>query len=171
MPKPASKQELLIANEEAFVNMLELIDSLAADERERKFPFQHRDRNLRDVLAHLLEWQNMFFEWYKVGMSGGEPDMPAQGYSWKATPELNQQIWKNYQSQSLRLVRKNLKASHARLQQLVQKHSERELFTRRLYPWTGATSLGVYLTSAGWSHYRWATKLIRKFGKHVAANR
>ena len=86
MPKPASKQELLIANEEALVNMLELIDSLAADERERKFPFQHRDRNLRDVLAHLLEWQNMFFEWYKVGMSGGEPDMPPKAILGRRLP-------------------------------------------------------------------------------------
>jgi hypothetical protein len=169
MPKPASKQELLTANADAFVSMFKLIDSLDADEKELEFPFQHRDRNLRDVLAHLMEWQNMLFDWYQIGMSGDQPEMPAKGFSWKTTPELNQQIWKNCQSKSLKLVRKNLQASHHRLQELVQNHPDRELFTRRLYPWTGSTSLGVYLTAAGWSHYGWATKLIRKFVKHVVA--
>jgi hypothetical protein len=167
MPKPSTKRQLLAGNAEAFRSLNELLDSVSKTEIEQDFPFQHRDRNVRDVLAHLLEWQQMMFGWYKVGMSGGEPEMPAKGFTWKSTPELNQQIWEKYQSQSLKSVRSNLRKSHDRLQLLVQKHSEKELFTKQRYPWTGSTSLGVYLTAAGWSHYGWALKLIKKFTKQI----
>lgn len=156
---------------EAFQSLNELLDSLTKIEIEQAFPFQHRDRNVRDVLAHLLEWQQMMLGWYRVGMAGGNPEMPAKGFTWKSTPELNQQIWKKYQSKSLKIVRSHLQKSHDRLQMLVQKHSDKELFTKQLYTWTGSTSLGVYLTAAGWSHYGWALKLIKAFTKHIKTNR
>lgn len=167
MPKPATKLQLLAGNQEAFQSLNELLDSLSGSELEQEFPFQHRDRNVRDVLAHLLEWQQMMFDWYKIGMAGGKPDMPAKEFTWKSTPELNQRIWEQYQSKSLKVVRSKLHGSHDRLQQLVQNHSDKELFTKRLYPWTGSTSLGVYLTAAGWSHYGWALKLIKRFTRQI----
>lgn len=170
MPKPASKQELLAANAEAFENLNRLLDSLEPTEIDQEFPFQHRDRNVRDVLAHLLEWQQMLFGWYKVGMAGRKPEMPAKGFTWKMTPELNLQIWKSYQLSTLTEVRTKLRNSHRKLQKLIEQHSPEELFTKRLYPWTGSTSLGVYLTAAGWSHYQWAFRLLHKFVKQRYAS-
>lgn len=163
MPKPKSKQELVAGNEELYEDLNKLIDSLSAEEQKQEFPFQHRDRNLRDLLAHLLEWQLMMFDWYEIGMAGGQPKMPASGFSWRTTPKLNQQIWEKYQTKTLKLVRSKLQKSHDRLQKLIQGHSDNELFSKRHYYWTGSTSLGAYMTSAGWSHYGWALKLVRRF--------
>lgn len=36
-----------------------------------------------------------------------------------------------------------------------------ELFTKRLYSWTGSTSLGAYLVSSTSSHYDWGKKVKR----------
>ncbi|MBX3417092.1 MAG: ClbS/DfsB family four-helix bundle protein [Pirellulaceae bacterium] len=165
MPKPNSKSQLLVANDEAFHTLNELLGSLSPTQLATEFPFAHRDRNVRDVLAHLFEWQQMMFVWYKVGMQDGVPEMPAPGFTWKTTPELNQQIWERCQATSLSNLRGKLKRSHIKLQKLIEAHSNEELFTKRRYPWTGSTSLGSYLTSAGWSHYHWALKLLRKFVK------
>ncbi|MBL8891752.1 MAG: ClbS/DfsB family four-helix bundle protein [Planctomycetaceae bacterium] len=162
MPKPASRSELLTASNEAFQTLEALLAALTESQLAAEFPFPHRDRNVRDVLAHLYEWQQMFFAWYKVGMSGNQPLMPAPGFTWRETPELNQQIWQQYQSLALAEIRAKLKRSHNKLQKLIQTHSNEELFTKRRYSWTGTTSLGAYITSAGWSHYHWALKLMRR---------
>jgi hypothetical protein len=48
---------------------------------------------------------------------------------------------------------------------IIEKHSDHELFTKKLYKWTGSTSLGSYLVSNTSSHYTWAYDLIRKWLK------
>jgi len=165
MAKPTSKIELLAANVEAFQSLQILLATRTKAQLVTEFSFPHRDRNVRDVFAHLHEWQQMLFGWYQVGMAGKTPVMPAPGFTWQTTPELNQQIWLKYQSVTLTDVRQKLNRSHNKLQKTIEKHSDNELFTKRYYHWTGSTSLGSYLTSAGWSHYNWALKLLRKFSK------
>lgn len=167
MPKPATKPDLLAANADSFQSLRDLLAALSKTQLAAEFPFPHRDRNVRDVLAHVYEWQQMLFGWYQVGMSGKTPVMPAPGFTWRTTPELNQQIWLKYQTFKCADVCKKLNTSHNQLQQLIKKHSNHELFTKRHYPWTGSTSLGSYLTSAGWSHYNWAWKLLHKYTKQL----
>jgi hypothetical protein len=48
---------------------------------------------------------------------------------------------------------------------LIQKHSDEELFTKKRYAWTGTTSLGAYMISATSSHYDWALKTMRPLKK------
>lgn len=48
------------------------------------------------------------------------------------------------------------------LQKIIQQHTDRELFEKKKYKWTGTTSLGAYLVSATSSHYDWVLKLIKK---------
>ena len=165
MPKPKSKTELLAASAEAYGTLQCLVDGLSECQQHAEFPFSHRDRNVRDVVAHLYAWQKMFLGWYKTGMAGGKPEMPAQGYTWKTTPQLNATIWERYQEVSLEDVRDRLERSHLQLIRLIESHSEQELFERQHYSWTGSTSLGAYLISATSSHYQWANKLLRKYRK------
>ncbi|MEL6106491.1 MAG: ClbS/DfsB family four-helix bundle protein [Planctomycetota bacterium] len=169
MPKPTNKLQLISASEDGYATLHAVIDSLSRECQRAEFPFQHRDRNIRDVLGHLHAWQEMFFLWHDIGMSGQKPEMPAAGYSWKTTPQLNRVIWERYQDMPLDLVRDKLHDTHSRLQSLIEGYGDDELFAKRRYAWTGSTSLGVYLISATSSHYQWAIKLIRKFAKAVAS--
>lgn len=98
-------------------------------------------------------------------MSGKKPDMPAKGFSWKETPELNRAIWEDYQTIDFKKVKKALDNSFARVQKIIQQHSDTELFTKEKYKWTGSTSLGAYLISNTFSHYDWAIKQIKKSTK------
>ncbi len=94
--------------------------------------------------------------------SGGMPEMPAKGYSWKTTPALNRWIWEHYQKTSLESIRSKLNESHEALRRIIEGHDNGSLFEKKRYKWTGTTSLGAYLVSATSSHYDWALKLIRK---------
>lgn len=170
MPRPTTKVELVSASTDKYVQLDTILDALSPSQRNALFPFDHRDRNIRDVISHLLEWQVMMLMWYETGMAGGEPDMPATGYTWKETPELNMVIWTRYQETSLTAVRRKLAVSHAALLELVSAHSDEELFTRRRYSWTGTTSLASYFTSAMSSHYDWAIRLVRRFTRTLGSN-
>jgi hypothetical protein len=58
-----------------------------------------------------------------------------------------------------------LKKSRAKLLDIINRHSEEELFTKKVFAWTGTTSLASYAISAGPSHYQWAIDLIKKWKK------
>lgn len=53
MARPTTKQQLAEQSEENFSKLFALIDSLTADEQEKLFDFEDRDKNIRDVLVHL----------------------------------------------------------------------------------------------------------------------
>ena len=165
MPRPKSKEELVSLSQKNFTKLLTFIDTFSKKEQEEEFPRGTMNRNIRDVLAHLHHWHLMLLEWYTVGMKGEKPDMPAKGYTWKTTPQLNKWIWENYSSMELDEARELLEKSFKSVTKVIDKHSNEELFQKKRYKWTGSTSLGAYLISATSSHYDWALRLIKKAKK------
>lgn len=165
MPRPTTKDELLQLGQSNFKKLLAYVNSFSASEQLFEFPKGTLNRNVKDVLAHLHHWHLMLLDWYKVGMQGQKPEMPAPGYTWKTVPKLNKVIWKKYRDHDLEDVKKKLQSSHDHVINVIKKHSDKELFEKKRYPWTGSTSLGAYLISATSSHYDWAYKLIKKVKK------
>jgi len=166
MPRPKNKDELLELSNSNFNKMLELINTFDKEEIiNGKIPFEDRDKNIRDILAHLHHWHLMMLEWYTVGMSGEKPDIPAKGYTFKTVPQLNKVIWEKYQTTSYDDVVKMIKKSFLQVQAVINEKSNDELFEKKRYKWTGTTSLGSYLISATSSHYDWAMKKLRKYKK------
>ncbi|MBT8195930.1 MAG: ClbS/DfsB family four-helix bundle protein [Bacteroidia bacterium] len=165
MPRPKTKAELLDLSLENLNKLNELIDSFSDKEQNKDFPKGTMNRNIRDVLAHLHHWHLLMLEWYKIGMAGKKPAMPAEGYSWKTLPDFNKEVWKKYNKSKLIAVRKDFNSSFKKVQKLIQKHTDKELFEKKKYQWTGTTSLGAYLISSTSSHYDWAYKLIKKAKK------
>ena len=162
MPRPKTKTALLSLSQSNYDRLLALVDSLPPEDRESEFPEGYLNRNISDVLAHLHHWHHLFLTWYAVGMKGEKPDMPAKGYTWKTLPELNREIWTKYKDYGLESSQKLLDQSFAQIQEVINGHSQEELFEKKKYKWTGTTSLAAYLISATSSHYDWAYKLIGK---------
>jgi len=162
MARPKNKAELIALSNSNYSILLELVDSYAIVDQEREFPAGSLNRNIRDVLAHLHQWHLFFLKWYKEGMQGLKPEMPAKGYSWKTTPDLNRAIQKKFSNSLLKEVRELLDTSFKEIQQVIARHSNEQLYTKRKYKWTGSTSMGSYLVSATSSHYDWARKLIER---------
>ena len=165
MPRPTTKAELLELSHANFQKLFTFIDGLSDEEQHATFPEGTMNRNVRDVLAHLHAWHELFFTWYQVGLAGQKPAMPAEGYTWKMTSQLNREIWKKCQAIPLAEIRHSLTASHAKVQAVIEAHTQIELFEKKRYSWTGSTSLGAYLISSTSSHYDWAYKLIKKAKK------
>lgn len=165
MARPKTKAELVDLSKKNFNRLVDFVAAMKSEDRNREFPPGTLNRNVRDVLAHLHHWHTMFFDWYMVGMAGEKPDIPAKGYTWKTTPELNRLIQEKYANTPLKGCQQLLEESNQKVNQIIMKHSNDDLFTKKKYKWTGATSLGAYLISATSSHYDWALKLIKKANK------
>jgi len=162
MPRPTTKADLLQQSTSQFHKLMGFVHALPEDLKYEDFPRGTLNRNIRDVLAHLHHWHLMFLKWYRVGMAGEKPEMPAPGYTWRTTTDLNKAIQQKYQHSSLIDIQSALTNSFQEVYRIMEHHTDEELFTKQRYHWTGSTSLGAYLVSATSSHYDWALKLIRR---------
>lgn len=165
MPRPKTKTELQTLGKHNYEKLISFIENMTESEQERDFHKGTMNRNIRDVLMHLHHWHLMMMDWYKVGMAGQKPEMPAKGYSWKTTPALNKWIWEKYSQTPLAESQSLLVQSFNDVQEIIASHSNEELFEKKRYKWTGTTSMGSYFVSATSSHYDWALKLIKKAKK------
>ncbi|NND06755.1 MAG: ClbS/DfsB family four-helix bundle protein [Saprospiraceae bacterium] len=162
MPRPKTKEALISLSVAKFEKLISFIDALTPEEQNTAFPADMLSRGISDVLAHLHHWHLFILEWYEIGMSGAKPNMPAEGYTWKDLPALNNVIWEKYKNTSLKDAKKMLDISFEKVQLLIGQHSDEELFEKKRYSWTGSTSLAAYLISATSSHYDWGLKLIKR---------
>ena len=161
MGRPTNKHELLTVADEEFGRLWEAVELIAPEERERSGACE--TWSVKDLLAHLNAWHDLILGWEEVGSAGGQPEMPAPGFSWAETPALNQQIFERSQDASWETVVERLRASHEKVMAVIESHDDEDLFAKKRFPWTGSTSVGSYLVSASSSHYAWAFKLIRRW--------
>ncbi len=160
MSRARSKKELLEFGEEEFSKLEEHIKRLEEEKKLDEYIFDNR--KMKDILAHLYAWHELFFNWYTKGMNNEKVEIPAPGYTFKTAPELNEKLYQDYKDMDLEEIIKKLRKSHKKIMQLVEDHSEKELFTKKKYKWTGTTSMGSYFASAISSHYNWANNLFKK---------
>lgn len=92
--------------------------------------------------------------------------MPAPGYKWNQTPQLNQAIWEKHRTRGLEEVRLDFDSGYRQILQLVEELSPAELLTPGYFPWTGRYPLTTYLGPNTASHYRFAIKVIRRWQRH-----
>lgn len=79
MARPKNKVELLQQSTEKYQQLNDLINSIPKEKQQLTFPFEDRDKNIRDVVIHLHEWHKMA-DWYEVGMGGKKPFMPKRRF-------------------------------------------------------------------------------------------
>ncbi|MFZ5376868.1 MAG: ClbS/DfsB family four-helix bundle protein [Patescibacteria group bacterium] len=160
MSRARNKQELLNFGETEFKRLFVLVDSLSDEVRDKEFVFS--DRTTKDIVAHLYAWQLLELRWYKEGMSGKQPAIPAPGYSFKDAPALNEKLYLDYQNISWQDLKKAIGATHKELMKIIASHSDEDLTVKKKYKWTGSTNMASYFASALSSHYVWAIDLIAK---------
>ncbi|RPJ27220.1 MAG: DfsB family protein [Chloroflexi bacterium] len=160
MPRPGTKKQLLETIETEQKALEELLAGLSPAQMTQ--PGVVGEWSVKDVLAHLLEWQHMVLSWHSAGLLGKVPVIPAEGFNWAQIPQLNQQIYEKYCKQPLTDIQKEFKSSHQKMLRTIQNLSEEDLFKRGRYAWTKNNTLGTYFISSTSSHYLWARTNLKK---------
>lgn len=175
--RPRTKEDLLTAAHDNYEKLLGMIASLTEHELNTPFDFSadpkkheahwQRDKNLRDVLIHLYEWQQLLIAFVENNKESDTavPFLPSP-YTWKSYGEMNIALWQQHQQTSPEEAMQLLATSHATVIALAESYTNEQLFTKRYYRWTGTTDLGSYFVSTTSSHYEWALKKLKEHRKN-----
>jgi hypothetical protein len=160
MSRPLNKTQLLAAIQKEYSALEKFLAPLTA-ERLAHVPTPGAWA-VKDILAHLYEWQQMFFTWYETGLRGEMPALPAPGYKWNQLPALNQHIYEKYRGLTPEQVLAQFRESHQKTIQFIENLSDADLTAPGLYAWMNQNTLMAYLNSTTAAHYVWALKEARK---------
>lgn len=164
MPRPTSKTELLAAITQERTALEAFLKTLTPEQMVA--PGVVGDWSVKDVLAHLIEWEQMALGWHSAGLRGEMPALPAPGYKWSQMPQLNQAIYEKHRNRPLSAILDQFESSHNEIVAVIQGLTDEDLFGAGRFAWTQKNTLGTYFISATSSHYLWAKNEMRKGLKH-----
>ena len=95
MPRPKTKEELLLAASKEYQKLWDLINALE-ELKLKEFQFEDRDRNVKDVLVHLFEWHQLAINWVRSNLEGTKTPFLPEGYNWKTYPKMNVEFTKKH---------------------------------------------------------------------------
>lgn len=167
MARATTKKDLHQDSAANFDKLFALIDSMTIEQQEKTFSFEDRDQNIRDVLVHLWEWHQLLLRWIRSNVAGEKANFLPEPYNWKTYPKMNIEFWEKHQKTPYGEAITLLKESHTEVMKLVDIFSNEQLFEKKIFPWTGTTTLGSYCVSATTSHYEWAMKKIKTHKKSL----
>jgi len=118
------------------------------------------DWTVKDVLAHLAEWEACMPGWLAKARAGQKVINPADDLTWKQLDVFNQRVYEKYCDWPLEEVRAFYERAHAELLDMVRGMSHEELLTPGYYTFTGKGAVYDWM-SAFAAHDRWAkTKIL-----------
>jgi hypothetical protein len=117
--------------------------------------------SVKDVLAHLVDWERRFLGWYEAGRRGERPAVPAPGIGWGELDRLNRQIYEQNRRRALEEVVADFQASYRRVVAVIEAMPEEEMFAPGRYEWLGENALVGPILANTANHYRWAKNHIR----------
>lgn len=125
--------------------------------------------SVKDIIAHLLEWQQMNLDWYAAGLRNEKVHMPARGYTLRDLPRLNEMIYRKHHRRSLQSVVADFEDHHRKIIALIRSVSDADLTTMGRYSWTGPSwTLSDYLRASTAAHYLWARQRIGRWIRRQA---
>jgi hypothetical protein len=119
--------------------------------------------NVRDLVAHLFEWHQLFLGWFETGQQGMVPAIPARGFAYRELPRLNRDIQQRYGNHDPVDMRRQLDASHQQVFALADRLTQAQLLRPGHFAWTRKNALVTYLGANTSSHYRFAIKVLRRW--------
>ena len=174
VPRPTNKSDLIKAANDEFTKLCVLLDStpkeLLKSDFKNALPKNVRDKNARDILIHLYEWSKMLENFITNNLEfKGENALPKpkitpflpSPYNFRTYPKLNIELWQKHQNTRFDEAYASLKQSHERVLKLINKLSEKALFTKAHFAFTLTSSLASYAISSTSSHYAWAIKQLK----------
>lgn len=163
MAKQKSKIELLNDILTARRRLEKILNGLSDTELTR--PGVIGEWSVKDVLAHLTAWEQLFLSWYNPGLGGKSPQITPVGMSRKAMDAFNQEVFLQNRDRPFDEILAEFRTSYQQVLAAVQAAAEEDLFTAGRFAWTGKLALVDYVAGNTCNHYDWARGKIREWLK------
>jgi hypothetical protein len=124
------------------------------------FPGTMGHWSVKDILQHLVDWEQRWIAWYQAGKRGESVVTPEEGYNWRQMGILNEKYRQKYKDCSLGDVLTDFHRSYKQILDVIEKILEEEILTPGIYPWTRKLPLIAWITGNTCEHYKWAIQMI-----------
>jgi hypothetical protein len=118
--------------------------------------------SVKDVLAHLADWEAHMLVWVDAARSGDAVKSPDPGLSWKQLDIFNERIYQSHRDQPLDEVIEYFHSAHNQFMQLVEAMPDEEMLGRGFYAFTAKSAIYDWLRSYA-NHDSWGSKEIKKW--------
>lgn len=119
---------------------------------------------VKDVLAHLADWEAHMLVWIAAGRRGDPVENPDPGLTWEQLDIFNQRVYEAHREQSLEEVLECFRTTHNQFIAMVEAMPEEEMLTRARYVFIGNDTVYDWLTQYA-AHDLWGKTQIRKWMK------
>jgi hypothetical protein len=124
------------------------------------YPGSMGEWSVKDILQHLVDWEQRWISWYEAGKRGVNVHTPAPEYNWRQMGELNEVFRQKHMNRPLADVLEDFKSSYIQIIDIVEEIPEAEMLSLNLYPWTGRLPLIAWISGNTCEHYCWAIQMI-----------
>lgn len=154
-----NKQDLLTKTTDEFAKFRKAIDQIP-----QHLTLSKDDEGLspKDIVGHRAHWIDLFLGWYSNGQAGNDQAIPAPGYKWNDLTRYNAALRASQAPLSWVDVCDMLNTNHARLCNLINTLDNNALYGGPMKGGKSAWTTGRWAEANGASHYRSATKYLRK---------
>lgn len=119
--------------------------------------------SVKDLLAHLVDWEQRFLRWYDEGLCGLTPETPEPGLTWRDLDILNQRIFGKHRHRPLDDVLAEFHASYQQVLKTIEAMPEEDLIDPDRFEWRAGNPLWTMAAANTSNHYRWAKTQLRKW--------
>lgn len=120
--------------------------------------------SVKDIVAHIMEWEAMFFPFYEASLRGETPEVPGPGLTWKDLDVINRRIYKKHCERSLEEILADFRAVHQRLEDIVGAMTPEQRDIRGYFSFTGGGSVIGWMNAYA-AHDLWAKQEIHAWLK------
>ena len=162
MPQPRSKAQIIKRLQIERQRLEQNLSSLSRDDMLQ--PGVVGESSVKDVLAHLADWEARMPVWIEAARSGHPVETPEPGLTWKQLDIVNRRIYEAHCDQSLEEVLEYFRATHKRFMDMVEAMPEDEILTCGRYAFIGGGAVYDWLKGFA-NHDLWGKTKIRKWMK------
>ena len=120
--------------------------------------------SVKDVLAHLADWEAHMLVWLEVARRGDAVEGPDPGLSWRQIKRFNKRVYEAHRDEPLDEVLAEFHAAHGRFMEMVAAMPEEEMLARGRYALTAPDALYEWLVAYA-EHDAWGTKRIGEWAQ------
>jgi hypothetical protein len=127
---------------------------------EMVYPGSMGEWSIKDILQHLVDWEQRWISWYQAGKRGEPVVTPEEGYNWRQMGVLNEKYRMKWKDRPLDEVMAAFHDSFHQIWSIIQGIPEEEMLAMNVYSWTGKLPLISWIAGNTCEHYRWALQMI-----------
>ena len=159
MPAATNKTDLITVTEKEFAKLAKLIGAIPSDVAMTK---REGDTSIKDVIGHRAKWIDLFLGWYRDGQAGKNVAFPAPGYKWNDLVAFNASVRNEQRDMGWEDACDYLQDAHAQLLAFMNDLDNDALYGGPMKGGNNKWTTGRWAEAAGPSHYRSASKYLRK---------